>query len=150
MAVVPENKQTLLRSVIASHFQPLLDRYGFREESYEGNDLYYSTETLIQRSSTFLLRFTTDRGCLGIDIRPTTDPGWIDLGFFLEFLGHPLDFAGRGAVYAEESGPSFARALDAHYETIIDLLERKTLDQTWIRFRAFMNLRTRRLFGVQE
>ena len=150
MAVVPENKQTLLRSVIASHFQTLLDRYGFTEISYEGDAHVYSNEILILRSRDFLLRFLTDRGCLGVDISPIKDGEWIDLAFFLEFLGHPLDFAGRGVVFAEDSGPSFARALDAHLETIFDLLRPQTVDKTYIRFRAFLNARARRVYGVTD
>lgn len=145
-----ESKQSLLRSVIASHFQTLLDQHSFKEATYQYDSKNFGNEIFDFRSPTFVLRFTTDRGCLGIDLRPTTDNRWIDVSIFLEFLGHPLDLSNvknhQGIIAAEYVAPVYARALENHVDAILDLLRPQNIERTQLEFEAFLKERGPRMF----
>jgi hypothetical protein len=161
VAVVSENKQTLLTSVIASHFQAFLDRYAFKEDAYMYDHINFGNEVLRLRSADFCLLFINGRGCLEIklcpepvstliDSFPLRADRSIDISIFLEFIGHPIDLTNvknyQGIVQAEDLAPVYAEAIEAHFETVLDLLGLENFKKTRIQFDAFLEERGPRMF----
>lgn len=145
-----EGNQTLLRRVMAAHFNDFLNRHGFSETSYKYDPVNFGNEFLGLHSADFCLLFVNARGCLEIRIRPVADSEWIDISIFLEFLGHPLDLSNvenyQGIVGAENLAPVYARALEEHFDTILDLLQPRSFEKTQIQFDAFLEERGPRMF----